>query len=212
MCVINCFNFVWLFATLWTVACQVPLSTGFSKQEHWSGLLCSPPEDLPDPRTEAPAAPELQVDSLLLSHQGGPVGADWRQWARILNFLMFLLLMRLKFPLYFALFKWFLFEWRTWTGSRHLPDALFQSLYYFPPHWLQKQHTIYSYWFQSCPTSTDFLHYQRNNIIKTQIFQLFPNLNIFSDFQEKTGSLAWHQFFFEWIFALRCHQCLMLPP
>ena len=104
--------------------------------------------------------------------------------------------MRLKFPLYFALFKWFLFEWRTWTGSRHLPDALFQSLCYFPPHWLQKQHTIYSYWFQSCPTSTDFLHYQRNNIIKTQIFQLFPNLNIFSDFQEKTGSLAWHQFFF----------------
>lgn len=109
---------------------------------------------------------------------------------------MFLLLMRLKFPLYFALFKWFLFEWRTWTGSRHLPDALFQSLCYFPPHWLQKQHTIYSYWFQSCPTSTDFLHYQRNNIIKTQIFQLFPNLNIFSDFQEKTGFLAWHQFLF----------------
>ena len=29
---------VWLFATLWTVACQAPLSTGFSRQEYWSGL------------------------------------------------------------------------------------------------------------------------------------------------------------------------------
>ena len=27
-----------LFATLWTVACQAPLSMGFSRQENWSGL------------------------------------------------------------------------------------------------------------------------------------------------------------------------------
>ena len=26
-----------VFATLWTVACQAPLSMGFSKQEYWSG-------------------------------------------------------------------------------------------------------------------------------------------------------------------------------
>ena len=25
-------------ATLWTVACQAPLSMGFSRQEYWSGL------------------------------------------------------------------------------------------------------------------------------------------------------------------------------
>ena len=25
------------FVTPWTVACQAPLSTGFSKQEYWSG-------------------------------------------------------------------------------------------------------------------------------------------------------------------------------
>ena len=32
-----------LFATLWTVACQAPLSMGFPRQEHWSGwLLLSP--------------------------------------------------------------------------------------------------------------------------------------------------------------------------
>ena len=38
---------VWLFAIPWTVACQAPLSTGFSSQEYWSGLPF-PPGDLPD--------------------------------------------------------------------------------------------------------------------------------------------------------------------
>ena len=38
--------------TLWTVACQAPLSTGFSRREYWSGLLFSPPGDLPDPGIE----------------------------------------------------------------------------------------------------------------------------------------------------------------
>ena len=41
-----------LFVTPWTVACQAPLSMGFPKQEYWSGLLCSPPGDLPDPGFE----------------------------------------------------------------------------------------------------------------------------------------------------------------
>ena len=36
-------------ATPWTVACQAPLSVGFSRQEYWSGLSCPPPGDLPDP-------------------------------------------------------------------------------------------------------------------------------------------------------------------
>ena len=27
-----------LFATLWTIACQAPLSMEFSRQEYWSGL------------------------------------------------------------------------------------------------------------------------------------------------------------------------------
>ena len=39
--------------TLWTVACQPPLSTGFSKQEYWSGLPILPPGDLPDVGIEA---------------------------------------------------------------------------------------------------------------------------------------------------------------
>ena len=43
---------------------------GFSRQEYWSGLLCPPPGDLPNPGIE-PAFPSLQVDSLLLSHYSG---------------------------------------------------------------------------------------------------------------------------------------------
>ena len=35
---------VWLFATPRTVPCQAPLSIGFPRQEHWSGLPCPPPE------------------------------------------------------------------------------------------------------------------------------------------------------------------------
>ena len=36
-------------ATLWTVACQDPLSMEFSRQEYWSGLPFPSPGDLPDP-------------------------------------------------------------------------------------------------------------------------------------------------------------------
>ena len=39
---------VQLFATLWTVACQAPLSLEYSQQEHWSGLPFAPPGDLPN--------------------------------------------------------------------------------------------------------------------------------------------------------------------
>ena len=34
MCTLSHFSRVWLFVTPWTVACQVPLSTGVSRQEH----------------------------------------------------------------------------------------------------------------------------------------------------------------------------------
>ena len=47
-----CFSHVWLFATLWTVAGQAPLSMGFSKQEYWSGLPCPPPGNLLHPGIE----------------------------------------------------------------------------------------------------------------------------------------------------------------
>ena len=42
----------------WTVAHQAPLSIGFSRQEHWSGLPFPSPGDLPDPGIE-PTSPAL---------------------------------------------------------------------------------------------------------------------------------------------------------
>ena len=48
---------------IWTIARQVPLSLGFSRQEHWSRLPCPPPGDLPEPGIK-PVSPALQVDSL----------------------------------------------------------------------------------------------------------------------------------------------------
>ena len=35
------------------IACQAPLSMGFSRQEYWSGLPCLSPGDLSDPGIEA---------------------------------------------------------------------------------------------------------------------------------------------------------------
>ena len=41
----------------WTVACQAPLSMGFSSPEYWRGLPFLSPGDLPDPgiKPESPA-------------------------------------------------------------------------------------------------------------------------------------------------------------
>ena len=43
---------VWLFATPWTVAHQVPLSMWFSRQVYWNGLRFPTPGDLPNPGLE----------------------------------------------------------------------------------------------------------------------------------------------------------------
>ena len=59
-----------LFGTPWTLACQVPLSMGFSRWEYWSGLPYPPPGNLPDSRIKT-ASPALQVDSL----SAGPSGS-----------------------------------------------------------------------------------------------------------------------------------------
>ena len=50
---------------------QAPLSMGFSRQEHWSGLPLPSPGDLPDPGRE-PGSPALLADSLPLMPPGKP--------------------------------------------------------------------------------------------------------------------------------------------
>ena len=62
--------------SLQCVACQAPLSMGFSRQGYWSGLPCPPPGALPDPGIE----PHLLC---LLNWQAGslplaPPGKPWR--------------------------------------------------------------------------------------------------------------------------------------
>ena len=52
LCVLSHFSCVQLFAVLWTIACQAPLSMGFSRQESWSVLPFPSPGDFPDPGIE----------------------------------------------------------------------------------------------------------------------------------------------------------------
>ena len=61
---LSCSSHVQLFASLWTVAHQAPLSMEFSRQEYWIGLPIPSPGDFPDPGIE-PRSPALQADSLL---------------------------------------------------------------------------------------------------------------------------------------------------
>ena len=75
VCVLSRFGHVWLSATPWTVACQAPLSMGFSRQEHWSGLPFPSPGDLSDLGIE-PESPAWQAVSLLWVLTGKPK----RQW------------------------------------------------------------------------------------------------------------------------------------
>ena len=46
---------VQLFAILWTIALQAPLSMEFSRQEYWRGLPFSIPRGLTDPGNEPSA-------------------------------------------------------------------------------------------------------------------------------------------------------------
>ena len=53
------------------IACQAPLSMGFSRQEYCSGLPFPSPGDLPNPGIK-PGSPVLQTDSLLTELWGKP--------------------------------------------------------------------------------------------------------------------------------------------
>ena len=75
VCMLSRFSHVRLFETPWTIAHQAPMSTGFSRQEYWSGLPSPPAGDLPHLGIEPTslASPALKADSLPLSHQGSPL-------------------------------------------------------------------------------------------------------------------------------------------
>ena len=67
----------------WTVACQASLSTGFSRQEYWSGLPFPSLGDLPSPGIK-PGSPALQRDSWPSEPPGKPFSSrkDQRQGSK----------------------------------------------------------------------------------------------------------------------------------
>ena len=74
-----------LFATLWTVAHQAPLSMGFSRQEYWSGLPFPSPGDLPNSGIE-PWSPALQADALTSELPGKPQVALYYWYKTVVKF------------------------------------------------------------------------------------------------------------------------------
>ena len=70
---------VWLLATSWTTAYQVPPSMGFSRQEYWSELPFPSLGDLPDPGIET-RFPTLQADTLLSEPPGESSLYPYQTW------------------------------------------------------------------------------------------------------------------------------------
>ena len=54
--------------TLWTVACQAPLSTGFPRQEYRSGLPFPSPGEVPNPGIEPMSLGFLELASRFFYH------------------------------------------------------------------------------------------------------------------------------------------------
>ena len=83
-CLVASVKYEDLCATLWTAACQAPLSMGFSREDYWSGLPRTHPGDLPDSEIK-PRSPALQADSLPLSDQGSPYLKSYKRMGQMLS-------------------------------------------------------------------------------------------------------------------------------
>ena len=69
--VIQALSCVPLLVTPWTGAHQAPLSTGFPRQEYWSGLTFPSPGDLPHPGIK-PTSPALEGRFFIAEPPGNP--------------------------------------------------------------------------------------------------------------------------------------------
>ena len=69
------FSRVRLFVTPWTIAHQAPLSLGFSRQEHRSGLPC--------PSSPALSNPEIELASLMCPASAGELFTTSAWWAAV---------------------------------------------------------------------------------------------------------------------------------
>ena len=66
---------------------QAALSMGFSRQEHWTGLPCPPPEDLLDPGIK-PGSPILQVDSSSSEPPRKYIYMNWYNCSSVIKLLL----------------------------------------------------------------------------------------------------------------------------
>ena len=101
---LSSFSRVWLLATLWTVACQAPLSMGIL-QEYWSGLSFSPSGYLPKPvikpmshgfftqwaTGKSHSSSYLITNATLLCRVGSEEGCGGREYTRALYFSLIFL-------------------------------------------------------------------------------------------------------------------------
>ena len=81
---LSCFSHVRLCTTLWTTACQAPLSVGFSRQEYWNGCPFPFPGNLLDPGIK-PRSPALQLAScnpgrffIIWATTEAPISHGWK--------------------------------------------------------------------------------------------------------------------------------------
>ena len=74
-CMLSHFSCVRLFATLWTVAHQAPLSMGFSRQEYWWGLPVPSPGNLLNPgiKPVSPVSPTVAGGFFTAEPPGKPI-------------------------------------------------------------------------------------------------------------------------------------------
>ena len=70
--------------TPWTIACQAPLSMGFSRQEYWSGLPFPSPGDLLDAGIK-PTSPALAGGFFTTEPPGKPLWIH-RKWLILASF------------------------------------------------------------------------------------------------------------------------------
>ena len=115
VCMLSRFSHIWLFATPWTVACQAPLSKGFSRQEYWSGLPCPPPGDLSDPGIEsASLTPPALAGSFFTTSAAWEAQAAWHTDSQRLQW--FFSINRVK-EVYLRVNKWTIYTMQWMIGN-----------------------------------------------------------------------------------------------
>ena len=87
LCCAQTLSCVRLFVTPWTVPRQAPLSTGFCRREHWSGLPCPPPGDLPDPGIESVSLTSPALAGGFFTSRA--TREDWASWGAALTMSLF---------------------------------------------------------------------------------------------------------------------------